>query len=87
MLHFAPEGPVRQQVAEIVKEYGTADLDPAGVDYPENIEQLSFPDERWDAIICSHVLEHVDHRKALSELYRVLTPGGRLLALFPVVEG
>ena len=87
LLHFAPEGSVRRQFQTFVKEYATTDLNPVGVDYQENIEGLSFPDGRWDAIICSHVLEHVDHKKALAELYRVLAPGGRLLALFPIVEG
>jgi SAM-dependent methyltransferase len=32
------------------------------------------------------VLEHVDHRKALKELHRILAPGGRLLALFPIID-
>lgn len=87
LLHFAPEGPVRRQFSRFVREYATTDLNPDGVDYADNIEHLSFGDGRWDAIICSHVLEHVDHHRALSELYRVLSSGGRLLALFPVVEG
>ncbi len=87
LVHFAPEDTVRTFVAGKVREYKTADLNPKGVDLQENIERLSFKDGSWDAIICSHVLEHVDHRAALRELYRVLAPGGRLLSLFPVVEG
>lgn len=87
LLHFAPEDPVHQMVSGRVGEYVTTDLNPAVAQVAANIEQLPFEDCAWDAIICSHVLEHVDHRKALAELYRVLAPGGRLLALFPVVEG
>lgn len=87
LVHFAPEDSVRAFVVGQVREYKTADLNPKNVDLQENIERLSFKDESWDAIICSHVLEHVDHHAALRELYRVLTPGGRLLSLFPVVEG
>jgi SAM-dependent methyltransferase len=87
LLHFAPEAVIRELVRGQVAEYVTTDINPAGVDVAENIEQLSFPNDRWDAIICSHVLEHVDHHKALHALYRVLAPGGRLMAFFPVVEG
>lgn len=38
-------------------------------------------------VICSHVLEHVDDRRALSELYRVLRPGGLCILLTPIIEG
>lgn len=87
LLHFAPEDCVKRFVAQEVAEYRTADLFAQPVDLVLNIEAIDQPDARWDAIICSHVLEHVDHRKALAELYRILKPGGRLLALFPVVDG
>jgi len=33
------------------------------------------------------VLEHVDDAKALSEIYRVLKPGGVALIMLPVIEG
>jgi ubiquinone/menaquinone biosynthesis C-methylase UbiE len=33
------------------------------------------------------VLEHVDDKKALAEVYRVLRPGGVALIMLPVVEG
>ena len=37
-----------------------------------NIEQLPFPDNYFDVVICSHTLEHVlDLPKAISELKRV----------------
>lgn len=87
LLHFAPEHSVTRVVKPMVAHYTTTDLDPRGVDRQENIEALSFGEGEWDVVICSHVLEHVDHRKALAELFRVLRPSGRLLALFPIVEG
>ena len=87
MVHFAPERCITGKLRAIAREYTTADLDPAGVDRQENIEALSFADESLDVVFCSHVLEHVDHRRALAELHRVLVPGGRLLAFFPIVEG
>ena len=86
LLHFAPETPVTRGLKPLVGSYVTADLFAAGVDLTLNIEKIDQPDESWDVIVCSHVLEHVDHVKALAELRRILVPGGVLLAMFPVVE-
>lgn len=85
-LHFAPEETVSAFVRTLVADYGTADISGKGVDFAFDIEQIAQPDGSWDVIICSHVLEHVDHVRALKELHRILTPGGKLLALFPIVE-
>ena len=42
-----------------------------------DITDIKFEDNSFDFILCNHVLEHVpDDRKAMSELYRVLRPGG-----------
>src|SRR3954471_13609165 len=86
LLHFAPEGNVREYVEPRVRLYRTADLYARDVNLQLNIENIDQPDANWDLIICSHVLEHVDYRKALRELHRVLAPGGALLALFPIVD-
>jgi SAM-dependent methyltransferase len=44
-----------------------------------------YQDGNFDAIICSHVLEHVeDDRKALSEIRRVLKKDGWALILSPI---
>lgn len=43
-------------------------------------ERLPFGEGEFDAVVCVDVLEHVDHvPTALSEIARVLRPGGRLL--------
>lgn len=86
VLHFAPESCVTAFVQPRVGEYKTADINGIGVDLTLNIEKIALPEGAFDVIICSHVLEHVDHRKALAELHRVLSPGGVLLALFPIVD-
>lgn len=50
----------------------------------EDIQNLSFPDSSFDAIVSLDVLEHVpDHAAALAELHRCLRPGGRLLLAAP----
>jgi len=48
------------------------------------IEQLPFPDQSFDKIICAEVLEHVfDKDVALKELLRLLKPGGSLMITVP----
>jgi len=53
----------------------------------ENLECLTFPDNTFDLLINSDVLEHVnDLDKALSEIKRVLKPGGYHVFTIPVDE-
>jgi SAM-dependent methyltransferase len=88
VLHFAPEVAVRRLILEgQPKSYVTADLFAPGVDRKENIEALTIADKSFDVVVCLHVLEHVDDRAAIAELYRVLRPGGLLIAMFPICEG
>jgi ubiquinone/menaquinone biosynthesis C-methylase UbiE len=43
--------------------------------------QLPFDDAGFDGVIANHMLYHVEDRaRALTEIQRVLTPGGRLYA-------
>ncbi|MEO0465819.1 MAG: class I SAM-dependent methyltransferase [Pseudomonadota bacterium] len=45
---------------------------------------LDFPDDTFDAIICSEVLEHLpDYDAALVEIRRILKPDGRLCITVP----
>lgn len=45
---------------------------------------LPFPDDSFDAVICSEVLEHLqDYPKVISEIRRVLKPGGKLAITVP----
>lgn len=47
-------------------------------------EVINYPDESFDAVICMGVLERVgDYEKALSEMVRVLKPGGTLMVTTP----
>ena len=69
--------------------YRSADLFREDVDDRVDVQDMSiYPDETFDGIVCSHVLEHVpDDRRAISELYRVLRPGGWCIALAPILLG
>jgi ubiquinone/menaquinone biosynthesis C-methylase UbiE len=49
-----------------------------------NIEAIEMPDASWDVVVANHVLEHVDDRKALSEIRRILVPGGFAIFSFPL---
>ncbi|QTA77873.1 SAM-dependent methyltransferase [Desulfonema limicola] len=49
-----------------------------------NINHLPFKNNFFDLVICSEVLEHIpDHRKAASEIIRVLKPGKNLVVSVP----
>jgi SAM-dependent methyltransferase len=87
VLHFAPEAAVSRFVQQKASTYVTADIRPGAADIVLNLHSLNLPDQSYDFVICSHVLEHVDDRKALSELFRAITPGGMLVLMFPIVEG
>jgi SAM-dependent methyltransferase len=87
ILHFAPEPAVLRMIKEAgPAEYLTADLDPAKAMRSINIEKIDLADASFDTVICSHILEHVDHHKALAEIFRVLQPGGLAVFLFPIVD-
>lgn len=87
-LHFAPEPAVVKIFKPAAGRYVTADIAPGRADVVLDIEDMrSEADGSYDWIICSHVLEHVDDRRALAELRRILKPGGTLIVMIPLVEG
>lgn len=48
----------------------------------QNAEELGFPDESFDAIYSSGVIQHTPNiTRAISEMIRVLRPGGRILII------
>lgn len=49
-----------------------------------DVEAMPFSDGTFGLVICTEVLEHVpDPRRALSEIHRVLRPGGVLIGSVP----
>ena len=85
MLHFAPEKAFEPRLRKLLASgYTSADLlNPA--DLKVDITDIQLPDNSFDIILCSHVLEHIpDDRKAIRELARVLKPNGWALILVPL---
>jgi SAM-dependent methyltransferase len=64
----------------------TTELDDSeDADLRLDITALDLPDGAFDAIICSHVLEHVaDDAAAMRELHRVTAAGGFVLVMVPL---
>jgi SAM-dependent methyltransferase len=85
LLHLAPEPSIARRLREVY-ECITADRAPMNVQVQTDVTKLCFADACFDVVICNHVLEHVpDDRKALSEIYRVLKPGGWASLQVPLV--
>ena len=86
VLHIAPE----QCFLKLFKKqknlsYTSADLYSPIADVKADICDLPFNDNVFDVVFCNHVLEHIeDDTKAMSELYRVLKPGG--LGIFQIPQ-
>ena len=63
----------------------TLDMLPGeGVDFTGDITHTEFENDRYDIILCSQVLEHVEEPgKVCEELFRILKPGGSLIITAP----
>ena len=64
------------------RQRGFADVWAAGID------DIPCSDGAWDAVVCLDVLYHaaVDEPRAMTELFRVLRPGGHLLLNLPAFD-
>lgn len=88
LLEFAPAEPIRQWLTKLDNvEYRSADLFMKNVDDEVDITNMEiYQDNYFDFFICSHVLEHVnDDTLALTELYRILKPGGKGILMAPII--
>lgn len=86
MLHIAPERAIEHGIREAKYiDYLSGDLDPTIAMVEMDITDIQYPEASFDVVYCSHVLEHVpDDAKAMSELYRVLKPGGWAVLAVPI---
>jgi SAM-dependent methyltransferase len=86
MLHVSPEPQVGKLLRSIPNiEYISADLNPKLAMMQMDITQIALPDNTFDVIYASHVLEHIpDDVKAMKELYRICKPSGWAILQVPI---
>jgi SAM-dependent methyltransferase len=88
---FGPIGARVGSVANVTRSKYLPQL-PFGVEtepgaYNIDLQQVSFPSNRFDVILTSDVMEHVrDDRRAHAEIFRCLRPGGAYLFTVPYTE-
>ena len=89
LLHVAPEVALMRKFHKIYAaqpaEYVTADLESPLADLHFDIQHIPLEDESFDAVICNHIMEHVeDDRQAMREIKRILRKGGWGVILSPI---
>jgi SAM-dependent methyltransferase len=89
ILHFSPEKNIYRFIKKN-NEVITADIQPLfykNIDSNiknEDATSLSYADNSFDAVIGNHIMEHIPNDiKAMTEIYRVLKPGGRAILQVP----
>ena len=88
-LHFSPELGLARWIKSRYPNfiYKTSDFNSTTCDFRLDLHKLNLSNNSIDYIVLSHVLEHIDNDgKALTELYRVLSPGGKLFIQVPLSD-
>lgn len=87
MLHIAPEPILMLKFKKSRHiDYLSADLYDPNAMVKMDITDIQYPENSFDVIFCSHVLEHVmDDKKAMREFLRVLKPDGWALLQVPIM--
>jgi SAM-dependent methyltransferase len=85
VLHIAPEACFISSFEKVHGDrYITADIESPLAKVKMDIHAIPFEESRFDVVLCNHVLEHVrDDIKAMSEIQRVLKPGGFAILQVP----
>lgn len=87
LLHVAPEKALEPRLRAHPRiDYVAGDLNPSRPGHVRlDLTELALPDDSFDSVLCYHVLEHVpEDRLAMSELLRVLRPGGWGIVQVPI---
>jgi SAM-dependent methyltransferase len=86
VLHISPSYPLNNFLKQKFENVVTGDLYMNNVDIKLDLcDMNNIPDQSYDLIICSHVLEHVENDfNAIKEIKRVLKFGGEALLLVPI---
>ena len=86
LLNISPDYATQTKLKNLANiNYKSINLKSSLAMYNEDLTNLSFKDNSFDAILCYHVLEHIeDDLKAISELYRILKPEGWAILQTPI---
>lgn len=86
ILHIAPEACLQSRLRQMAADvYLTADLIRTDVDKRFDLMAIPYADATFHAVYCSHVLQDVaDDIAAMTELFRILKPGGWAILNVPV---
>ena len=78
VLHIAPESCIVPNLLELATQhYVSGDLVREDVHVQFDVQALPFPDESFEVVYCSHVLQAVENDdKSLAEIQRVLAHNG-----------
>lgn len=78
VLHIAPEQCFYDRFKALKNiHYLTGDLVSPLAELHFDLHAIPLEDNRFNVVFCNHVLEHVDDaRKCLTEIFRVMKPGG-----------
>ena len=89
VLQFSPEkGEADFLRKQANLKYRTSEYEAGKGDLRLDITAIAQPDASWDVLLVYHILEHIiDDRKAMSELYRILRPGGTVYLQVPIETG
>jgi ubiquinone/menaquinone biosynthesis C-methylase UbiE len=91
----AGEGDLNPSIQNYCKNLYAVDINKRDVEFGKAAHQsvkysvqdatnLSFQDDFFQCVVCMEVLEHVnDEKKLLSEIHRILKPGGYAILTFP----
>jgi SAM-dependent methyltransferase len=86
LLHVAPKYCTSRRLRRIATiDYHAVDVvRRPHVDTLASLTSLPFASDSFDALLCVHVLEHIDDDiAAMSEMFRVLAPGGEAVINVP----
>lgn len=92
LLHIAPEHCFIDRFENLKNlEYITADIESPLAKVKMDAHDIPFDESTFEIVFCNHVLEHVaDDRKVMSEIYRVMKPGGwgilQIPLFFPLAD-
>ena len=89
ILDFSPHRSIYNVLSKTKQNYIANDFDNQfHADTQHDITNLPFEKEKFDLVICFHVLEHIPNdNQAINNLYNVLKTNGNLLIQVPLKDG